>query len=133
MFLCSPATIKACLCSKVLDWLKLDGPEEWTSVPSQVTCPCLHLALSQRVQSLFHWSAKTTDFVRGDGSQTELRQTVAIWETTDLCEPASPHHCLPCASIKGPIFHFCPLVKFMRNPWVYSMRNSPPQSRNTAA
>lgn len=76
--------------------------------PKPVTCPRLHLAPSPRVQSLFHRSAETTNCVRGDGSQTELRQTVAIQETTCLCEPASPHHCLPCVRIKGPMVHFCP-------------------------
>lgn len=77
--------------------------------PRPVPCPCLHLALSHRVRSQLHWSVQATDSVRGDGGQTVLRQTVAIWETTVLYEPASPHHCLPYVRIKRPIFHFCPL------------------------
>ena len=74
--------------------------------PKPVPCPCLHLALSQRARSLYHWSAKASDAVRGDGGQTEVRQTVAIWESIVPCVPASPHHCRPCVRIKPSIFHF---------------------------
>lgn len=92
----SPTKIKASLCCKVQVSLAFS--------PSPVNFPCLHFALSQGI----HWSAKTTDFVRGDSSQTEHQQPAAIRETTDSCKPPWPHRCLLCPRIKGSGFCFFP-------------------------
>lgn len=105
MYFCV-AGIEVSVCCKVLVWSKLDLKSGLQSHASAQPMS----AFSPVSESLFHWSVKATDSVRGDGGQTKLRQTVAIWETTVLCVPAPPHHCLPCVRIKGPIFHFCLLV-----------------------
>lgn len=116
--MCSLAEIKVSLWCKVLIWSKLERP---------VPCPRLHLAVSQRAWSPFHRSIKATDSVRGDGGQTEVRQTIHLGGERLIC--ASVATWLPATGTH--LFIFVPW-KF-HEPRVYSTCNGPAVTKHSIA